>query len=124
MKKLMLVAALLVIASVPMHAETPTCYVYYNVMAYDDGFNHNWCWMYGSVCYQCVDVSRGRGCAKDGVPCDPDASRALPQPPRYLIEKAPLQPAMSGEKVTVRRQHNSSILPPARMARLKVGALL
>jgi hypothetical protein len=46
------------------------CDVTYNSKAYSDA-QYNFCWLSGSVCYQCYDVQTADSCSSEYTPCNP-----------------------------------------------------
>ena|SRR5260221_9811276 len=129
MKRLVIVALFLVVASVPAYATTIECYTYFDTIPYDDANGLSFCYWYGGICYQCVNVQGGTGCAATRL-CDPDAVPI----PIGRTQLAQLSPAQSTGRVHVaatrrghgsRSGHSNSIRPVSmRVARLNAGSLL
>ena len=122
MKRLVLVAALLTIGFVaaPAHAMVD-CYQYPENAPFDFQDNMNGCYAVpNSMCYQCVNVGTGKGCASTRL-CNPDAT-GPGVPPRYWVDRIP---AMNREPVTqFKAAHRKSTLAvPTRVAKLDVGKL-
>lgn len=122
MKRLVLVAALLTIAFVaaPAHAMVD-CYQYPENAPFDFLGNMNGCYAYAnSMCYQCVNVGTGKGCASTRI-CNPDATGSM-QPPK---QQADWIPVLRREPVQQPRvAHRKSTLPvPTRVAKLDAGKL-
>jgi hypothetical protein len=125
----MMVTLFLVVASVPAYARTIDCYSFYDNDPYTYG-NISLCYYApGDVCFQCVDVQRGTGCASARL-CDPDAVR-LPVGKEQFVQLPPaqstgrVQVAAARQGQTSRSSHSNSIRPVSmRVARLNAGNLL
>ncbi len=76
MKKLLLISVFLTVVALPASAGVE-CQTYFDSRAYSDPV-YNFCWLSGSICYQCVDVDRGSGCSSDWEACDPNPARIVP----------------------------------------------
>ena len=131
MKRLVMVALFLVVASVPAYANID-CYSYYNNLPWDNWFT-SFCYESpGNICYQCVDVQAGTGCA-DKTLCNPDEIYLGPDVQSFglLAELSPaqrtgrLEVAAARRAFTSRSGHSDSIRPVStRVARLNAGSLL
>ena len=129
MKRLLMVTLFLVVASVPAYANQIDCYSYYdNEPSWD--YVYSYCsYSQGSMCFACVDVQAGSGCA-DGTFCDPN-SRVIHKPRTQLAHLSPAQGTGRVQVAAARRGHPSrtghsdSIRPVSmRVARLNAGNLL
>src|SRR5258708_304716 len=127
MKRLLMLTLFLVVASVPAYASID-CYTYVDTIPYSDP-DMNFCYWYGGICYQCVDVQRGTGWA-DSRLCDPDAIH-IPVPRYLLVQLSPAKNTGRAQVAAARQGHPSrsgrsnSIRPvSARVARLNAGNLL
>src|SRR5258706_6826150 len=120
MKRLVLLAALLMFASSAAYAGMPDCYFYPNNAPFDLGTNGNGCYSYEySNCYQCVNVDNGTGCASTRI-CNPDGNGVMP--PRTLLATA--VPWRSEPTRISRPSHRVDSLRSApRVAKLDVGKL-
>src|SRR3981081_3816909 len=103
MKRLVMVALFLVVASVPAYARTIDCYSFYDNVPYGDDIVNYCVYTPRAMCFQCVDVQRGTGCASARL-CDPDAVRL----PIGREQLAQLPPAQSTVQVAAARQDHAS----------------
>jgi hypothetical protein len=128
MKRLVIAAFFLVVASLPAYATTViNCYSYWDNRPYDDGYVDFCVESFGDLCIECVDVQAGTGCADDTI-CDPNR---LHTKGVYKIRLS--LPAQRTDRVQVaarrghpsRSGHSGSIRPVSmRVARLNAGSLL
>lgn len=114
MKRILLLSVLGFIFSAAAAVADVQCYQYINTRAYSDPI-YNFCWLSGSICYQCVNVDRGSGCASDWQTCDPNPPRG----PENPVAECPLEsrPAVSPNPSVQRSRIE-------RVAQLKAGQLL
>ena len=129
MKRLVMVALFLFVASVPAYATTIDCYSFPDNDPVWDWFTAYCVLSPGGFCWSCVDVQRGTGCADDNL-CDPNSMK----PRRPIVRLGQLSPAhrTGGVQVAVTRRgrpsrsgHSDSIRPLSmRVARLNAGSLL
>src|SRR5258708_39294638 len=103
MKRLVMVALFLVAASVPAYA-TINCYSYYDNNPYTYG-RYNLCYYApGGMCFQCVDVAAGTGCA-DSTLCNPNEQYYGPD--EKIARLSPTQRTGQVQVAAARRGHPS-----------------
>src|ERR1700682_2294539 len=127
MKRLLMVTLFLVVASLPAYADIE-CFPYIDTIPSSDP-NYNFCYDPGGICFQCVDVQAGTGCAADAL-CTPNGRRMR----ALRTQLARLSPAQTTGRVQVaaarrgspsRSDRSSAIRPISmRVARLNHGNLL
>ncbi|SRR5258706_4896119 len=118
MKRLVLLAALM-IGSVHIYAEIPSCYPFQDNEPFTLDNNMNGCvQMMYSMCWQCA-YSSGRSCASSR-PCNPDGNGITP--PRFSLASAAPQ---HGTPMQLHRtvSRTSSSPKQARVAKLELGTL-
>src|SRR5258708_29136032 len=113
MKRLVMVALFLVVASVPAYANID-CYSYYNNLPGQYWYT-NFCYESpGNICYQCVDVQAGTGCA-DKTLCNPNEIYLGPDVKYAELSSAQragrVEVAAARRAFTSRSGHSDSIRP-------------
>jgi hypothetical protein len=114
MKRILMLTFLALLLSAGAATASVQCYQYIDSRAYSDSL-YNFCWLSGSICYQCVNVDRGSGCAADWHVCDPNP----PKEPENPVAGCPVEskPVLSPNPAAQRSRIE-------RIAQLRAGQLL
>lgn len=128
MKRLLIVALFLVVASMPAYANIQ-CYPNIDSQPYDDGYM-SFCYLSGSFCVYCVDFTWSKGCAAHTI-CDTGGGPKGGVPKSLLARLSPAKGNGRAQVAAARRgrtstnSYSSSNRPVSmRVGRLNAGNLL